>query len=174
MTTIPNIEYVRARYSFDPETGILTRIWGSCPNTKPGPVTFLHPSGYIMCEINYAKHGVHRVGWFLTYGVWPAGHIDHINGIKTDNRLRNLRAVDQSRNQWNGVLRRDNTSGYKGVYKTKTGRFGALIKQFNQRFHLGTFDTAVEAHEAYCAEAARRFGEYANSGFGPLKQEIAS
>lgn len=161
-------EYALASFSYDPATGVVNRAASDSPNATLGPVTRVNTNGYIVAKIGKVEHEAHRIAWLLTHGSWPARQIDHKNGIKTDNKLSNLREVDQSRNQWNGALRSDNTSGYKGVYPTRNGKFGARIKQFGKRIHLGTFETAIAAHEAYCAEARIRFGEHANSGQGPI------
>lgn len=95
-------------------------------------------------------------------------HYDPEAGIltrtRTDNRLANLREASSFQNQWNAKRRRDNTSGYKGVTRSKSGRWFAKIKKHNKLTHLGTYDTPQEAHEAYCAAAREMHGEYANSG----------
>lgn len=91
--------------------------------------------------------------------------VDHINGIKTDNRLSNLRICTPAQNQHNQKKRMDNTSGYKGVaFRRDSGRFRARISINGKRKNLGSFDSAEEAYEAYCAAAIELHGEFANFG----------
>lgn len=91
--------------------------------------------------------------------------VDHINGIKTDNRRFNLRICSLTGNARNCKKRKDNTTGYKGVtFKKKTCRFAAQIRIRKKTIHLGYFDTAENAHSAYCAAAVKLYGEFANFG----------
>jgi hypothetical protein len=79
------------------------------------------------------------------YGMWPQGQIDHINGIRTDNRLSNLRDVSSAVNNHNSQRRLWGTARYVGVKETPGGRYAATIC----RTHLGVFDTPDQAHVAY-------------------------
>ena len=56
-------------------------------------------TGYRYVEINGISYYSHRLIWFMHYGTWPKGQIDHINGIKDDNRIENLREATASENQ---------------------------------------------------------------------------
>lgn len=89
----------------------------------------------------------------------PIGkEVDHINGDGLDNRRCNLRLTDRAGNCQNRQKRGD---GYKGVKDNKYGRWEARI-QFNKRsLHLGTFDTAQQAAEAYNDAAVQYHGEFA-------------
>ena len=91
--------------------------------------------------------------------------VDHINGIKTDNRRCNLRICSAAQNQHNQKRRTDNTTGYKGVvFRPDSGRFRARICINGKRKNLGLFDSAEEAYAAYCSAAIRFHGEFANFG----------
>lgn len=88
--------------------------------------------------------------------------IDHINTNKLDNRRSNLRIVSSSQNKMNSNIRKDNTSGYKGVCLDKAGRgFETYIWAEKRKKHLGYFDTAVKAAKAYNEAAKEYFGEFA-------------
>lgn len=91
---------------------------------------------------------------------------DHINKNKHDNQRRNLRVATQQQNNCNVNRRKDNTSGYKGVYFNKPiQKYVALIKVNGKRKHLGCFVEAVNAAKAY-DEAAKQFhGEFAATNF---------
>ena len=88
----------------------------------------------------------HRIAWFLYYGEWPKGKIDHINHDSTDNRIQNLRDVSQSENLRNSKKSIKNTSGVTGVSKSSTpGKWCAWIGDKSKRISLGTFKTFEEA-----------------------------
>lgn len=91
--------------------------------------------------------------------------VDHRNKNKLDNTRRNLRAATNQLNQANVALQRNNTSGFKGVHFHKLSKkFVARIGVGRTRIQLGKFDSAEEAHRAYCAAAAQCFGEFACNG----------
>ena len=87
-----------------------------------------------------------------------AGFIDHKNGVKTDNRLVNLRRATSSENNVNVKLR-TNTTGYSGVSLSR-GRFQALIRIAGKNTYLGLFSTAHEAGLAYARKAEELHGEF--------------
>jgi len=80
---------------------------------------------------------------------------DHINGLGLDNRRANLRVVDAAGHSQNSRLRRNNRSGYKGVFEYE-GRWVAEIHHDGYRERLGYFDDPVRAALAY-DEAARKY-----------------
>jgi hypothetical protein len=104
----------------------------------------------------------HRAAWAVHYGEWPKGEVDHINGVRTDNRIENLRDVDKSGNQRNAKRRKDNTSGYAGVYKMKN-RYVAHIRIDGKLTIIGRFDTALEAHNFREVEKLK-YGYHPNHG----------
>lgn len=86
--------------------------------------------------------------------------VDHENGDGLDNRRSNLRPANKSLNAANSKIRSDNTSGYKGVYKSAWGYY-AQVQKDEKVHHLGTFKTIKEAARAYNQKAKELFGEYA-------------
>lgn len=74
-----------------------------------------YPSGYVCSNVRGRLVPYHHLVWFFHYGYW-AKEIDHINRVRDDNRIENLREVDRSLNNLNTKTRKDNTSGHKGVY----------------------------------------------------------
>ena len=88
--------------------------------------------------------------------------IDHINRNRLDNRLCNLRACSVLQNNMNRGVSKNNKSGFKGVVFNKSkGRYKATIGIDNKKIHIGYYDTAEEASEAYKRRAADLFGDYA-------------
>lgn len=93
--------------------------------------------------------------------------VDHINGDKLDNRKANLRLVTRSQNIANRPKRNNSTTPYKGVRLANGGpRWRAYIsaKEIGQK-HLGCFETAEEAAQAYDAAALELWGQYASLNF---------
>lgn len=95
-----------------------------------------------ICSVGFLAH---RVVWAMHNGVWP-DECDHRDGVRSHNRIENLRDTDKSGNQRNAGLRADNTSGRVGVYRrADSGRWGACIGVDSGIKHLGTFETREEA-----------------------------
>lgn len=142
------VERVRDLLNYNPFTGDLT--WrvrcGSrgMPGKKAGSPT---KNGYVEITFCGNRFYAHRVIWFYVHGVWPK-QIDHKNGIRTDNRLNNLRAADAGNNAQNLRKRTKNTSGYTGAFRSR-GRWRSQIKCGNKQHFLGVFDSPEEAHAAY-------------------------
>lgn len=86
--------------------------------------------------------------------------IDHINHNTTDNRKSNLRIVTRSQNQMNTILRKNNTSGVKGVIR-QNNKWTASIQINKSRKHLGTFENFEEAVKVRKEAEKIYFGEYA-------------
>lgn len=94
---------------------------------------------------------LHRLIWVYAYGQEPEGVIDHINGVKTDNRLANLRDVPQRVNMQNQTrAHRQSSTGVLGVFPAGR-RFISKISVDGLQRELGRFDTTAEAHAAYIA-----------------------
>ena len=88
--------------------------------------------------------------------------VDHINHIPLDNRRSNLRLASRQQNVHNVGIRRNNTSGYKGVsFDKERSKWKAQIKINYRNVLLGRFDTPEEAHQAYCEAARKLHGEFA-------------
>jgi hypothetical protein len=105
--------------------------------------------GYLQLSVKGKRYKAHRVAWLLTYGSWPNGEIDHIDGDKLNNRIINLRDVSSQVNAWNRKLaQRNNSTGYRGVTKHRN-KFMADIKVYGKKIYLGLFETPELAHQAY-------------------------
>lgn len=103
--------------------------------------------GYLKVKINRRMYKVHRIIWFMQYGYWP-DEIDHINGIKDDNRLENLREVNHEENCKNRLMRRDNTSGVTGVsFEKRRNRWIARTSINGKEKYLGSFKNLEEAEQ---------------------------
>jgi hypothetical protein len=119
---------------------------------------------YAAVHIKGEKLAVHRIVWALHNGRWPDGHIDHIDGDETNNKIFNLRDVTRSQNNMNRKNRSDNLSGLKGARRRKN-RDGSFVWVSSiwidgEQKYLGRFKTPEDAHAAYVAAAEQNFGEY--------------
>ena len=145
-------EQLQELLHYDHDTGIFTNL-KSRGAVKIGSVAagYKNPNGYIYIAIDYKRYLAHRLAWLYVHGNFPVNQIDHINEVKDDNRIVNLRLATDLENKHNqSSPRTNNTSGYLGVgwYKPY-GKWQALIQVNGRRKHLGCFDTAEEASEAY-------------------------
>lgn len=159
-----SIERLREVLGYDPETGDMFWLSGGKGIRLHRRAGYVDPStGYIKIMVDKKQQYAHRIAWSLTHGSKPNEQIDHINGCRTDNRLSNLRLATHAENCQNHQRRPINTTGFKGVVRYFDGRggFRAQIKKDGKGMHLGVFDTAEEAHAAYCEAASRLFGKFA-------------
>lgn len=139
--------------SYDEETGVFRWKKSRSQRVKVGnEVGSWDLYGYKTVRLDGRSYKLHRLAWFYVFGVWPAGDIDHMNGIRSDNRLSNLRDVPRKTNLENQtkVTARPTETGLIGAYYDKAKNvFYSRISQFNKSIYLGTFQTADEAHQAY-------------------------
>lgn len=92
--------------------------------------------------------------------------VDHINGDGLDNRRANLRGADRQENARNQRLRANNTSGYKGIWLYRDGRWAAMIRRRDgRRKFLGYHPTPEDAARAYDVAAIQEHGEFAHLNF---------
>lgn len=133
-------------FTYDGATGVFTRNV-DCNNTKAG-TSAGSPSnkGYMRIMVDNRRYLSHRLAWLYVHGEFPKDQLDHINGVKSDNRIANLRLATNKENFQNFKDR----NGKLGTYYHKlTGKWGAQIGKDYQRWHLGLFDSQEEAHNAY-------------------------
>lgn len=142
MDNLPTIEDLRSSLKYDPITGEI-RWFGRMNNKLAGSHNW---AGYRRVRINDCECMSHRIAWAMHYGEWPKGDIDHINGIKDDNRIENLRDVSRSLNTRNRPKHPNNTSGVCGVsYAKDRDRWLAKISYGGRQVLLGSFKDKDEA-----------------------------
>lgn len=144
------VDRLREMLSYDPETGVFR--WKVSPRnrTLPGDIAgYINDGGYVLCIVDQQRVRLHRAAWAITNGEWPAGQIDHINGIRNDNRMCNLRIASASQNMQNTSLRSDNSTGVKGVhFRADTGKYQSRINVDGKTLYLGCFDAIEDAKNA--------------------------
>lgn len=155
---------LRTMFSYDPETGLVTRKVDA-GNRKAGSIvgTKLRHTYTVMVRKHHYPLG--RLIWLLVYGSIPNGFVvDHINGNPFDNRLVNLRAVTQAINSRNLALKKNNSSGYNGIYwKGDKKKWSAEVWVDGRKHWLGYFDTPEAANETRLA-AQEQYGFHENHG----------
>lgn len=141
----------RELLSYEPDTGLF--YWRHKANRRniDKPAGYLDAKGYSRINIDGKSFQLHRLAWLITYGSWPLGQIDHIDGCRDNNRLLNLREATQTLNQENRrVAQSNNKIGLLGVYLcNKSGRYLSQIQSNNKQINLGEYDTKEDAHKAY-------------------------
>lgn len=106
--------------------------------------------GYVYIRIDGVKYLAHRLAWLYTYDSWPEAVIDHKNGIKHDNRISNLREVSSMANKQNQRCAQiNNKVGFLGVSQSGNKFRARISPPRGKQIHIGLYDTAEEAHEAY-------------------------
>jgi hypothetical protein len=105
--------------------------------------------GYYRIGIDGKRYLAHRLAWFYTHGEWPDGLIDHVNRVRTDNRLENLRVVPPAKNAWNRSKSSAHDNPALGVsFSTdprRSSKWFAYITRDKKRVGLGHYATKEEA-----------------------------
>ncbi len=133
---------VREKWGYDETTGVFTHKNGKIAGNK-------NIYGYVRIGLNGKTHAAHRLAWLYVYGEFPNKHLDHINGVRHDNRISNLREVSMSGNSRNQrKAHSHNTTGFLGVSRMRN-KFSAVICVNGVQKYLGVFATPNEAHLVY-------------------------
>lgn len=136
---------------YDPDIGHFTWKVSRGSRAKAGSIAgTLNPDGYIQIKLLGKFHKAHRLAWLYIHDSLPKNLIDHVNGIRHDNRIANLRDATQKQNSENRGKGSNNTSGFKGVHwHAKAQKWRARIQHNGKHIHLGFFNDSGIAHEAY-------------------------
>jgi hypothetical protein len=131
---------------YDESTGIFRWLIKPSINTNIGDIAGgLNGEGYVHIKIKGTKYKAHRLAWLYVHGTHPVNVIDHINRVKNDNRLVNLRDVTKRENCLNQY-----TTGIK--FHKRMNKWQAVYSSLNGRKHLGTFDNIIDARAAHLRE----------------------
>ena len=161
-------EYIKTALHYDPDTGVFRwRLKNGRPRQRSiaGSIT---PDGYRIIGLFHhfsrmkvmKNYPAHRLAVVYCGGELPVGaEVDHINGVRDDNRLTNLRVCTRTQNAQNS-RHLSSRSKFKGVAVEK-GCYRARITAAGTRTHIGYFRTAEEAAAAYDAVATKLHGEFA-------------
>lgn len=139
-------ELLKEIFDYDEATGIFIHKINKGRLAKKGDIAgHVNKRGYVVIKAFSKAYKAHRLAWLWIHGEMPK-QIDHINGIKHDNRISNLRNVGDYEQCRNKPIPKNNTSGILGVYYCKTmKKWTAHIGYDNKTKTLGRFNTKEEA-----------------------------
>ena len=158
--------YVKKLFKYDRKTGeLISRATRG--RAKAGQSSkSKDKDGYLVVGFNGKLYRTHRVIWLYVHGEWPKNDCDHINRIKDDNRISNLRDITRAENKQNQTVTRLSKSGVKGVYWANCyQRWVAEIGHENKQIVIGQFKEKEDAIDAY------KFFAIALHKFNPSAQE---
>ena len=179
---LPSPELLRKLLRYEPDTGKLywrertldmfvdkkqgakhnSAQW-NCKYAEKDALACVDQRGYKRGKIFGRVYLAHRVIWAMYYGEWP-DYIDHINGVRDDNSISNLRSVTALENSRNAKRRYDNVSGVCGVgWLSDRKKWYARIKVDGKNKHLGCF-TNFECAVAARKDAETKYGFHKNHG----------
>lgn len=139
--------------SYNPDTGIFTWIKRPSKNihigTRAGNTS--QTTGYRSITLHGRTYQEHRLAWFMYHGTMPTGQIDHINHIRDDNRIINLRDVSISENARNRS-QQDSRLQERGIwYCKRRKRYIAEIRIKGKKVYQASFtdiDEAIQQRQA--------------------------
>ena len=165
--------FLKSILHYDPATGVFTWLkradarpqWnGRYAGTQAG--CLWSPDGtttYVVINIQHRPIGAHRLAVLYMTGEWPEHGVDHRDLDGTNNRWVNLRPATQTQNGRNRGVSKRSSSGLKGAYKCKNGRWRSQLRIDGRLQSLGSYDSKEEAHAAYAAAIAQHHGEFART-----------
>jgi len=153
---------------YDPETGVFTAKL-SRGNVKTGSVLgSANGYGYIKFSLDGNKYFAHRLAFLYVHGYLP-NVVDHANGLRSDNRIANIREANNSLNARNSSKKRYSKSRFKGAsFNKRSKKWVAQIRSGGGLIYLGHHNTDVEAAFAYDMASIAMHGEYGKRNFLPL------
>lgn len=165
-------EKAKELFVYDRETGIIKWRRRTSNNQRKNLVAGSTRSndGYIQIGINGELYLAHRIAMLLAYGFCDDRfQVDHINHIRDDNRLINIRFVTRTDNLRNQPRRNNNTTGVMGVVYHKAKRkYMARIRVDGVNIYLGSFVSLEEAVKAR-KDADIKYRYNANHGANKTK-----
>lgn len=133
--------YLTKHFKYNPITGIISRT-----DRKNSTGSF-DKDGYLIIKIKGKQYKSHRLAWFLYHGEWPKDEIDHINRIRIDNRIVNLRNATRTINNNNTSKHPNKDTGEIGIYidKTKGLKKKYAFRNNKKMFRYYTLTEAIAA-----------------------------
>ena len=149
---------------FDEQTGEFTRRVQNGSARAGAPAGYVSDNGYLIISVDGVEYFAHNLAWLIVKGEWPPSgfEIDHKNRIRLDNRPDNHRLATRAQNCANATLRKDNSTGERGVYFSRHRRkYVVQITVSGKTKTLGGFDTVAEAAVVARDARAQVWGDFA-------------
>lgn len=143
-------ERLRAALSYDKETGLFYWAESKGRAARVGSVAgSVGPQGYVLIRLDGTQYRAHRLAWMHVTGQWPSDQIDHVNGVRSDNRFVNLREASNAENQQNTCRKKPCLSGEVGIdWCKKSRKWRARIRFRGKLIHIGLFNEIESAISA--------------------------
>lgn len=147
-----NLEKLKKHIHYEQKTGVFTRLVQGRGTAKLGEIpTSDNGDGYQRIMVCGTRYKAHRLAHFYMTGIWPY-EVDHRDGVKNNNKWRNLRkATDKLNSENRRKARSDSSTGLLGVIP-RNNKFWMEIESSGRRIRSGPYDTAVAAHKKYISE----------------------
>jgi len=168
---MPSIDILKSLLDYDEASGVLH--WKTKPATSRGNIGFnnkcggkvagtIGRSGYLVVGISKKYYLAHRIIWKWVTGADPVDQVDHIDGNKLNNRWSNFRETSNGPNIQNSKIRKDNTSGIKGVHwDAQHKKWRAVIYADGQGIRLGRYSSIDEAASVISKARLEMHGSFA-------------
>lgn len=147
MNQLPPLEELQKVLRYDPWSG---EFWWIKSKKCAGSI---NGHGYKVIRYQGVLHYAHRLAWYYNTGEIYYKNIDHINGNRSDNRIQNLRTCTQAQNVKNS--RRKGCS-----FNKRENKWESYVYNDGKRYHIGYFNTELEAREAYIEKKNELAGEF--------------
>lgn len=162
---------LRQLLSYDPETGLFTRLVDRCKHRAGEIAGSISDVGYTVIGVDGKTYQASRLAVLWMTGEWPPNEVDHRDNDPQNNKWANLRPATRAE-QTRNVRSKCNVLGFKGVTahlpgpgnRRTTVRYQASIRIDGRQTYLGSFGTPEEAHAKYVSKAREVFGDFTNSG----------
>ncbi len=166
-TEITQAELVE-NLSYDPDSGVFRRKISNTRAVKAGDIAgSQNGKGYLTMMVCGRVYKAHRLAFLYMTGSFPPEEVDHINGIRDDNRWANLRAVSHVENSKNQKTPKSNTSGHIGVFwSSREQRWVSWVRIFGKTRYVGKFKDKDDAIQARL-KANEQYGFHPNHGRVP-------
>jgi len=134
---------------YNPLTGVI--LWKEGTKRQGKEAGNATKRGHRTISRNSVLYQAHRIAWLLHYKQWPKHGIDHIDGNPGNNRISNLRDVEQETNNKNKRLRKDSKTGVLGVSWCKTTKKWSAYININKKMkklgYYSDFNKAVSVRK---------------------------
>lgn len=131
---------------YNPETGLFThKLYRGGRAKKDDVAGTITLDGYIRISIDGKIYKAHRLAWLYVYGHFPKQEIDHINRVRNDNRIFNLRDVNRYVNARNKTQAIKKLTYPGASWYGRDQRWVSRIRVNGKRIHLGYYDDLISA-----------------------------